>query len=285
MWGSRLRGTYTHRMSGIDASRVRTRHFAQAKAEGLKISALTSYDALTAAIFDEAGIDLLLVGDSAANVVLGRETTLSVTIEEMITMARSVAEATRRAFVVVDLPFGSYETSAAQAVDTAVRFMKESGVAGVKLEGGVEVAPSIRRIVDAGIPVCAHIGFTPQSEHSLGGPVIQGRGAAAEKLLADALAVQEAGAFAVVIEMTPAAIAAQVTAELNIPVIGIGAGAGTDGQILVWQDAFGLNRGHKARFVREYATLGEQLVAAARQYHEDVIGGQFPSAAESYEDN
>lgn len=277
-------GAYTQRMSGIEASRVRTRHFAQAKAEGLKISALTSYDALTAAIFDEAGIDLLLVGDSAANVVLGRETTLSVTTDEMITMARSVAGATRRAFVIADLPFGSYETSVEQAMDTSVRFMKESGVSGVKLEGGAEIAPTIRRLVDAGIPVCGHIGFTPQSEHTLGGPVIQGRGTGAEKLLADARAIQEAGAFALVIEMTPAQIAARVTAELAIPVIGIGAGAGTDGQILVWQDAFGLNRGHRARFVREYADLGEQLVAAARRYHEDVLGGAFPAAEESYGD-
>lgn len=277
-------GIYTHRMSGIEASRVRTRHFAQAKAEGLKISALTSYDALTAAIFDEAGIDLLLVGDSAANVILGRETTLSMTVEEMITMARSVASAAERAFVTVDLPFGSYETSPEQAVATAVRFMKESGVAGVKLEGGVEIAPTIRRIVDAGIPVCAHIGFTPQAEHALGGPVIQGRGSGGAKLLADARAVQDAGAFAVVIEMTPAAIATEITAELNIPTIGIGAGSGTDGQILVWQDAFGLNRGRTAKFVRTYATLGEQLVEAARQYHRDVVGGEFPGAAESYED-
>lgn len=271
-------------MSGITAPRVRTRHFAQAKAEGQKISALTSYDALTATIFDEAGIDLLLVGDSAANVVLGRETTLSVTTEEMITMARAVAGAAKRAMVVVDLPFGSYESDERDAVATSVRFMKETGVAGVKVEGGTEMAGTIRRIVDAGIPVVGHIGFTPQAEHALGGPVIQGRGAAAEQLLADARAVEAAGAFAVVLEMVPAAVAAEVTRQVGIPTIGIGAGNGTDGQILVWQDAFGLNRGPKARFVRDYANLGELLLEAARSYDRDVNSGDFPAAAESYED-
>lgn len=271
-------------MTGIDAPRVRTRHFAQAKAAGHKISALTSYDAMTAAIFDEAGIDLLLVGDSAANVVLGRETTLSVTTEEMITMARAVSGATRRALVVVDLPFGTYEAEERQAVDTAVRFMKETGVAAVKVEGGTEMAGTIRRIVDAGIPVVGHIGFTPQSEHALGGAVIQGRGAAAEKLRADARAVQEAGAFAVVLEMVPAQVATDITAELDIVTIGIGAGNGTDGQVLVWQDAFGLNRGRTARFVRQYADLGSQLLDAAKHYAADVGNGQFPAAAESYED-
>ena len=180
-------------MHGIDARRVRTRHLAQAKAQGTKITALTSYDALTAAIFDEAGIDLLLVGDSAANVVLGQDSTLGITLEEMITMARAVAGAAKRAFVVCDLPFGSYEESDAQAVASSVRLMKETGVAAVKIEGGVEMAPTIRRIVDAGIPVVAHIGYTPQSEHTLGGHVVQGRGDAAERLLADAAAVAVAG--------------------------------------------------------------------------------------------
>lgn len=271
-------------MSGINASRVRTRHFAQAKAEGQKISALTSYDALTAAIFDEAGIDLLLVGDSAANVVLGRDTTLSVTTDEMITMARAVAGAAKRAMVVVDLPFGSYESDERDAVATSVRFMKETGVAGVKVEGGAEMASTIRRIVDAGIPVVGHIGFTPQAEHALGGPVIQGRGTAAQQLIADARAVEAAGAFAVVLEMVPAAIAAEVTQQVGIPTIGIGAGNGTDGQILVWQDAFGLNRGRKAKFVRDYANLGEVLLDAARSYDADVSSGDFPAEAESYED-
>ncbi|MDK8894531.1 MULTISPECIES: 3-methyl-2-oxobutanoate hydroxymethyltransferase [Corynebacterium] len=272
-------------MHGIDARRVRTRHLAQAKAQGTKITALTSYDALTAAIFDEAGIDLLLVGDSAANVVLGQDSTLGITLEEMITMARAVAGAAKRAFVVCDLPFGSYEESDAQAVASSVRLMKETGVAAVKIEGGVEMAPTIRRIVDAGIPVVAHIGYTPQSEHALGGHVVQGRGDAAERLLADAAAVAEAGACAVVLEMVPAELAARVTAEVAIPTIGIGAGAGCDGQILVWTDAFGLGRGRAPRFVRRFAQLGEDLLAAARTYADEVEAGTFPAAAESFEDS
>lgn len=271
-------------MTSIDAPRVRTRHFAQAKTDGHKITMMTSYDGLTAAIFDEAGIDSLLVGDSAANVVLGRKTTLSMTTAEMITMAKAVTDSVQRALVVVDLPFGTYESSPAQAVDTAVRFMKEAGVAAVKVEGGTEIADTIRAIVDAGIPVIGHIGFTPQSEHALGGAVIQGRGAAAEKLRADARAVQQAGAFAVVMEMVPAEIATEITAELDIATIGIGAGNGTDGQVLVWQDAFGLNRGRTARFVRQYADLGHQLLAAAKDYVADVASGEFPSVRESYED-
>lgn len=272
-------------MHGIDARRVRTRHLAQAKAQGTKITALTSYDALTAAIFDEAGIDLLLVGDSAANVVLGQDSTLGITLEEMITMARAVAGAAKRAFVVCDLPFGSYEESDAQAVASSVRLMKETGVAAVKIEGGVEMAPTIRRIVDAGIPVVAHIGYTPQSEHALGGHVVQGRGDAAERLLADAAAVTEAGACAVVLEMVPAELAVRVTAEVAIPTIGIGAGAGCDGQILVWTDAFGLGRGRAPRFVRRFAQLGEDLLAAARTYADEVEAGTFPAAAESFEDS
>lgn len=264
------------------SARMRTRHFAQAKAEGRKISCLTSYDALTAAIFDEAGIDLLLVGDSAANVVLGQASTLSITTEEMLSMSRAVAGAVERAFVVADLPFGTYEEGPAQALATAVRFMKETGVHGVKLEGGVEVADTIRTLVDAGIPVVGHIGFTPQSEHTLGGYVVQGRGDAAEKLRADARAVAEAGAFAVVLEMVPADVAAQVTAELDIVTIGIGAGNATDGQVLVWTDAFGLGRGKTPRFVRRYADLGSVLLDAARAYKADVEDASFPDESESF---
>ncbi|MCS5478179.1 3-methyl-2-oxobutanoate hydroxymethyltransferase [Corynebacterium sp. YIM 101645] len=265
-------------------SRMRTRHFAQAKAEGRKISCLTAYDAPTAAIFDEAGIDLLLVGDSAANVILGQDSTLSITVEEMMTMATAVAGATERAFVVSDLPFGSYEASPAQALETAVRFMKQTGIAGVKIEGGVEIAPTIRALVDAGIPVMGHIGYTPQSEHTLGGYVVQGRGDAAAKLRADALVVQEAGAFSVVLEMVPAAIAAEISRELAIPTIGIGAGNGTDGQVLVWTDAFGLTRGRTPRFARKYADVGSVLLDAARTYLADVESGDFPNEAESFED-
>lgn len=263
--------------------RIRTRHFAQAKAAGHKITALTSYDALTAAIFDAADVDLLLVGDSAANVVLGYQTTLPITTDELIPMARAVASAAQRALVVADLPFGSYENSPEQAWQTASRFMKETNVAAVKLEGGERMAAQIRRLTESGIPVCGHVGFTPQSEHGLGGHVVQGRGAAEEQLLADALAVERAGAFAVVLEMVPADVAQRVTEQLQIPTIGIGAGAGCDGQILVWQDAFGLTTGRTPRFVRRYADLAGVLGEAARHYVDDVRSGAYPSEAEIYE--
>lgn len=263
--------------------RIRTRHFAQAKAAGHKITALTSYDALTAAIFDAADVDLLLVGDSAANVVLGYQTTLPITMDELIPMARAVASAAQRALVVADLPFGSYENSPEQAWQTASRFMKETNVAAVKLEGGERMAAQIRRLTESGIPVCGHVGFTPQSEHGLGGHVVQGRGAAEEQLLADALAVERAGAFAVVLEMVPADVAQRVTEQLQIPTIGIGAGAGCDGQILVWQDAFGLTTGRTPRFVRRYADLAGVLGEAARHYVDDVRSGAYPSEAENYE--
>ena len=265
--------------------RLRTRYFAQAKAEGRKFTALTSYDTMTAQIFDEAGIDFLLVGDSAANVVLGHTTTLPITLDEMITFASAVVRSTQRTFVVVDLPFGTYEESPSQALAAAVRVMKETGAQAVKLEGGVEMAPTIKRVVDAGIPVCGHIGFTPQSEHALGGYVVQGRGDAAQQLLDDATAVATAGAFAVVLEMVPSEIATRVTNEVPIPTIGIGAGNGTDGQVLVWQDAFGFRAGGKTpRFVRQYADLGAQLLEGARRYREDVEKGDFPAAAESFKD-
>ncbi|NLT26924.1 MAG: 3-methyl-2-oxobutanoate hydroxymethyltransferase [Microbacteriaceae bacterium] len=263
--------------------RIRTRHFAQAKADGLKITSLTSYDALTAKIFDDAGIDLLLVGDSAANVVLGYTSTLPITADELIPMARAVAGAVTRAFVIADLPFGSYERSADQALETAVRFMKETGVAGIKVEGGVRMEQQIRRITEAGIPVCGHIGFTPQSEHGLGGHVVQGRGDAEQQLLDDALAVERAGAFAVVLEMVPTDVAARVTERLTIPTIGIGAGDGCDGQILVWQDAFGLTEGRVPKFVRKYAQLADVLREAAGQFVDDVRSGAYPTEAESYE--
>ena len=263
--------------------RIRTRHFAQAKAAGHKITALTSYDALTAAIFDAADVDLLLVGDSAANVVLGYQTTLPITTDELIPMARAVASATQRALVVADLPFGSYENSPEQAWQTASRFMKETNVAAVKLEGGERMAAQIRRLTESGIPVCGHVGFTPQSEHGLGGHVVQGRGAAEAQLLADALAVERAGAFAVVLEMVPADVAQRVTEQLQIPTIGIGAGAGCDGQILVWQDAFGLTTGRTPRSVRRYADLAGVLGEAARHYVDDVRSGAYPSEAENYE--
>ncbi|MHB1235684.1 MAG: 3-methyl-2-oxobutanoate hydroxymethyltransferase [Microbacteriaceae bacterium] len=263
--------------------RVRTRHFQSAKDNGIKITGLTSYDQLTATIFDRAGIDFLLVGDSAGNNVFGYDTTLPVTVDQLIPLARAVAGAASRAFVVADMPFGSYESGPEEALHTAFRFMKEAQAHAVKLEGGLRSAEQIRRIVSAGIPVMAHIGFTPQSEHGLGGHIIQGRGSGAEQLLADAHAVEEAGAFAVVLEMVPSASAALVTAELTIPTIGVGAGPHVDGQLLVWTDWAGLTTGRIPKFVRQYAGLAEVLTDAARSYRADVEAGTYPAPEHEYD--
>ena len=264
--------------------RVRTRHFARAKEQGIKITGLTSYDVLTAQIFDEAGIDFLLVGDSAGNTVLGYDTTLPVTIDDLIPLTRGVVSGVKRALVVADMPFGSYETGPEEALHTAFRFMKETGAHAVKLEGGVRSAKQIRRIVSAGIPVMAHIGFTPQSEHGLGGHVIQGRGEAAEQLLADAHAVEEAGAFAVVLEMIPAEVAKRITAELSIPTISVGGGPHCDGQLVVWTDWAGLTGGRIPKFVKQYANLRQVLRDAALAYKADVESGAYPDDAHSYSD-
>lgn len=264
--------------------KVRTRHFQRAKEDGIQITGLTSYDQLSAGIFDEAGIDFLLVGDSAGNNVYGYETTLPITIDELIPLTRAVAGAVTRAFVVADMPFGSYETGPDEALHTAFRFMKETGAHAVKLEGGVRSAEQIRRIVSAGIPVMAHIGFTPQSEHGLGGHVIQGRGEGAEQLLADARAVEEAGAFAVVLEMVPSGAAKRVTEALRIPTIGVGAGPHVDGQLLVWTDWAGFTKGRIPKFVKQYANLRQVLGDAAVAYREDVIARSYPTDEHSYED-
>jgi 3-methyl-2-oxobutanoate hydroxymethyltransferase len=266
-----------------DLKRVRTRHFQAAKEQGIKITGLTSYDQLTAQIFDAAGIDFLLVGDSAGNNVLGYDTTLPVTVDDLIPLTRAVAGAVKRAFVIADMPFGSYETGTLEALHTAIRFMKETGAHAVKLEGGVRSAEQIGRIVDAGIPVMAHIGFTPQSEHGLGGHIIQGRGEGAEQLLADAHAVEDAGAFAVVMEMVPASVAERVTAELRIPTIGVGAGPHVDGQLLVWTDWAGLSTGRIPKFVKQYADLKGVLSGAAAAFKADVGGGVYPGPEHSYE--
>jgi 3-methyl-2-oxobutanoate hydroxymethyltransferase len=263
--------------------KVRTRHFQSAKDNGIKITGLTSYDQLSAGIFDKAGIDFLLVGDSAGNNVLGFDTTLPVTVDELIPLTRAVAGAVTRAFVVADMPFGSYESSPEEALHTAFRFMKETHAHAVKLEGGVRSAEQIRRVVSAGIPVMAHIGFTPQSEHGLGGHIIQGRGEGLEQLLADAHAVEDAGAFSVVLEMVPASAAAQVTRELRIPTIGVGAGPDVDGQLLVWTDWAGLNSGRIPKFVRQYANLNGILTDAANAYKTDVANGAYPAPEHSYE--
>jgi 3-methyl-2-oxobutanoate hydroxymethyltransferase len=263
--------------------RVRTRHFQNAKESGILITGLTSYDQLSARIFDEAGIDFLLVGDSAGNNVLGYDTTLPVTVDELIPLARAVAGATEHAFVVADMPFGSYENSAEEALNTAVRFMKETRAHAVKLEGGVRSADKIRRIVDAGIPVMAHIGFTPQSEHGLGGHIIQGRGEGEAQLLADAHAVEDAGAFAVVLEMVPTKAAQRVTNELRIPTIGVGAGPHVDGQLLVWTDFAGFTTGRVPKFVKQYADLRGVLTSAVQQFRDDVADRSYPGDDHSYE--
>jgi 3-methyl-2-oxobutanoate hydroxymethyltransferase len=262
---------------GPSSKRVRTRDLIAAKERGEKWAMLTSYDQYTAGIFDEAGIAVLLVGDSAANNVYGYETTLPVTVDELLPLVRAVVGATRHTLVVADMPFGSYEEGPTQALRTAVRFMKEGGAHAVKLEGGRRCAPQIAAITGAGIPVMAHVGFTPQSEHVLGGYRVQGRGDQAEEVVADAHAVMEAGAFAVVLEMVRGEVAKRITHELPIPTVGIGAGADTDAQVLVWQDMAGLRTGKMPRFVKRYADLATVLSDAAKTYADEVRTGAFPT--------
>lgn len=252
-------------------------------ATGPRITALTAYDYPTARLVDEAGIDVILVGDSIGNVVLGYDSTLPVTLEEMIHAAQAVCRGATRALVVGDLPFGSYHRSAEQAIESSIRLVKEAGVAAVKLEGGVERVAAIRAVVDAGVPVMAHIGLRPQAVNQMGGYRVQGRSdEGAERLRQDALAVAAAGAFAVVIEGVPAAVAKDITERIDIPTIGIGAGVDCDGQILVLHDLIGLNAGHQAKFVRRYAQVGEIISAALLAYKDDVEQARFPSAEESY---
>jgi 3-methyl-2-oxobutanoate hydroxymethyltransferase len=275
-------GSATSPSAAKPTRKVRTQHLREMKERGERFSMLTAYDMYTAATFDEAGIDVLLVGDSASNNVLGNETSLPVTVDELLPLTRAVARSTSRALVVGDLPFGSYQASPEQGYLTAVRFMKEGLAHAVKLEGGAEMAPQIERMTTGGIPVMAHIGFTPQSEHVLGGYRVQGRGATGDRVLADARAVQDAGAFAVVMEMVPGDVAGQVTKELAIPTIGIGAGADCDGQVLVWQDAFGLRTGRMPRFVKQYADVRGVLLEAAQAYDADVKGGTFPASEHTF---
>jgi 3-methyl-2-oxobutanoate hydroxymethyltransferase len=268
---------------GTSTARVRVHHLQQAKERGEKWAMLTAYDTVSASVFEEAGIPVLLVGDSAGNVVLGHTSTVPVTVEDLLLMTKAVTRSTKRVLVVADMPFGSYEAGPQQALENAFRLMKEGGAQAVKLEGGVRVAPQIRALVEAGIPVMAHIGFTPQSEHALGGFRVQGRGAGADALRADAHAVEDAGAFAVVLEMVPAAIAGEVTKELRIPTVGIGAGADCDAQVLVWPDMAGFTGGRVPRFVKKYADLRAELLRAAREYADDVRGGTFPGPEHSFE--
>jgi 3-methyl-2-oxobutanoate hydroxymethyltransferase len=266
----------------LKPAKVRLHHLQQAKRDGTRFAMLTAYEQYTAEIFDSAGIEVLLVGDSASNNVYGNETSLPVTVDELLPLCRAVARSARRALVVADLPFGSYEVSAEQAVATGVRFLKEGLAHAVKMEGGKYYAPTVRAMVQAGIPVMAHIGFTPQSEHALGGYRVQGRGDDAQRLIDDARALADAGAFCVLMEMVPAETAAAVDAAVSVPTVGIGAGNATTGQVLVWQDMAGLRGGRMAKFVKQYADLRKTLLDAATAYGDDVRSGQFPGPEHSF---
>ncbi len=266
---------------GKGSRRITVRDVALAKERGEKWPMLTAYDAMTASVFDEAGIPVMLVGDSAGNCHLGYDTTVPVTLDEMTMLSAAVVRGTSRALIVADLPFGSYQEGPVQALRSATRLVKEAGVGAVKLEGGERSHRQIELLVESGIPVMAHIGLTPQSVNAMGYRV-QGRGEeAAQQLLRDAKAVQDAGAFAVVLELVPAELAAEVTRVLQIPTVGIGAGPQTDAQVLVWTDMLGLTGGRVPKFVKQYADLREVMSGAAKAFAEDVVGGTFPEEAHS----
>ena len=262
--------------------RVRIPHLREMKQRGQKWAMLTAYDMYTAATFEEAGIPVLLVGDSASNNVFGNTTALPVTVDELLPLVRAVSGAARRALVIADLPFGSYEASAEQCFHTAVRFMKEAGAHAVKLEGGEEMVPQVELSTRSGIPVMAHIGFTPQSEHSLGGYRVQGRGEDAQRLVSATKAPEAAGAFAVLIEMVPGEVGAEITRSVAVPTVGIGAGSSCDAQVLVWQDMAGLRTGRMPRFVKQYADLAGALAHATQQFAAEVRGGEFPAAEHTF---
>jgi 3-methyl-2-oxobutanoate hydroxymethyltransferase len=246
-------------------------------------SMLTSYDALTAGVFEQAGVRALLVGDTSAEMVFGHPSTLPVTMDEMVSMVAAVVRGTRTALIVADLPFGSYQAGPEMALANAVRHLKEGGAQAVKLEGGRRVLPQVTTLVGAGIPVMGHLGLTPQSVNVLGGMRrVQGRGDAGDQLVADALALERAGAFAVVLESVPASLGGRVSQQLRIPAIGIGAGPDCDAQIMVWQDMAGMTNGHLPRFVQRYAGLREELLDAASRYATDVAAGRYPDQAHSY---
>jgi 3-methyl-2-oxobutanoate hydroxymethyltransferase len=270
---------------GVTNRRITIRDLQQAKTSGERWTMLTAYDYSTARCFDDAGTPALLVGDSAANVVYGYDSTVPVTVDELLPLVRGVVRGTSRAIVIADLPFGSYEASAEQALATATRFLKEGGAQAVKLEGGQRVLSQVEALTNAGIPVMAHVGLTPQSVNTLGGYRVQGRGEeAAHRLLTDAKALQNAGAFAIVLEVVPASVANAVTSALHIPTIGIGAGAGTDAQVLVWQDMAGLRGSRKpAKFVKEFADVGTILRDAATCFADEVRVGSYPSEEHTYE--
>ena len=266
-----------------DTRKVTTHRLIEMKQRGEKISMLTSYDYTMAQIVDGAGVDVILVGDSASNVMAGNVTTLPITLDQMIYHASSVVRGVERAFVVCDMPFGTYQGDPLTALNSAVRIMKESGSDGVKLEGGEEIIDSVKKILTAGIPVMGHLGLTPQSVHQLGGYSVQAKEeAAAEKLIADAKQLEEAGCFAVVLEKIPATLAKRVSEALTIPTIGIGAGAATDGQVLVVHDMLGMNKGFSPKFLRRYANLHDVMTEAVEHYIADVKSCDFPNENEQY---
>ena len=266
-----------------EVKRVTTFSLQEMKQKGERIAMLTAYDYSMATILDDAGLDVLLVGDSASNVMAGHETTLPITLDQMIYHAASVVRAAKRAFVVVDLPFGSYQGNSKEALNSAIRIMKESGAHGVKLEGGVEVVDSVQRIITAGIPVMGHLGLTPQSIYKFGTYTVRAKEEAeANKLRTDALALQEAGCFAIVMEKIPALLGKEVSESLNIPTIGIGAGSYCDGQVLVVNDMLGLTKGFRPRFLRQYLDLYEEIKGAAKGDISDVKSNDFPNEKEQY---
>jgi len=268
--------------AGISHRRVTVLDIAAAKERGEKWAMLTSYDQMTAEIFEEAGIPALLVGDSAANTVLGYQNTIGVTVDELIPLTRAVVRATSRAMVIADLPFGSYESSPTQALETATRFFKEAGAHAVKLEGGTRVLPQIEMLVTHGIPVIGHLGLTPQSVHTLGGYRVQGRGGKGEEIIRDAKAIESAGAFALVLELVPSDLATRITSSISIPTIGIGAGKSCDAQVLVWQDLLGLTA-KSPKLAKRYLELRSLMGEAVTAWAKDVATGEFPGADQTFE--
>ncbi|MCX4063414.1 3-methyl-2-oxobutanoate hydroxymethyltransferase [Pseudomonas sp. S1Bt30] len=262
--------------------RVRIPHLRDMKVRGQKWAMLTAYDMYAASVFEAAGIPVLLVGDSAANNVFGHNSTLAVTVDEMLPLVRAVSSATERALVIADLPFGSYQGSPEQCFHTAVRFMKEGGAHAVKLEGGIEMLAQVEMLVAAGIPVMAHIGFTPQAEHQLGGYRIQGKGEDAQRLIDLSVAFERAGAFGLLIEMVPGDVATKITETVSIPTVGIGAGNGCDAQVLVWQDMAGLRDSQLPRFVKQYADMRKVMSDAAQAFAKDVESGSFPGPEHTF---
>ena len=267
---------------GKQSRRITTSDLLEAKSRGEKWPMITSYDALSASVFDEAGIPVLLVGDSAAMVVYGYDSTIPVTVSDLLPLVAAVERGSTRAMVLADLPFGSYQSSPAQAFDTAAAFMQEGKAHAVKIEGGRHMAEHVALLTQSGIPVMGHIGLTPQSVHQMGGYKVQGRGDAGDQLLADAHELVAAGVFGIVLEVVPHDLASRITSQIPVPVIGIGAGPGTDAQVIVWQDLLGLTPGKQAKFVKHYANLRAEMLQGARAWADDVTTGAYPDLDHSY---